>query len=170
VLLGAAAMSSEVDFHYELTGTGWSECRLAIGSSRCQVTASYLSDALEELASAVEDVLRRPDVDARAVFMEEPGEYRWRFVHAGPARVRVKIIEFADWNEMDDAEGKVIFDAECDRRALGESVAKELRRLLTTHGARGYRKKWVENGFPTQRLEAIETLLSPGNGQTADEG
>jgi hypothetical protein len=155
-------MSSEVEFRYELTGSGWSECHLSIGDSRCEVTASYLSDALGELASAVEDVLRWPGVDARAVFMEEPGEYRWRFLNAGPARVRVKIIEFRDWNEMDDAAGKVIFDAECDRRSLGESVAKELRRLLSAHSARGYRQKWVNNDFPIQRLEAIETLLSRG--------
>jgi hypothetical protein len=74
-------MSSEVEFLYELTGTGWSECRLSIGDARCEVTASYLSDALGELASAVEDVLRWPGVDARAVFVEEPGEYRWRFLH-----------------------------------------------------------------------------------------
>jgi hypothetical protein len=155
-------MSSEVEFRYELTGTGWSECQLSIGEARCEVTASYLSDALGELASAVEDVLRWPGVNARAVFMEEPGEYRWRFLAAGPGRVRVKIIEFSDWNEMDDTAGKVIFDAECDRRSLGESVAKDLRRLLTAHGARGYREKWVNSDFPTKRLDAIEALLSRG--------
>jgi hypothetical protein len=155
-------MSSEVEFLYELTGTGWSECRLSIGDARCEVTASYLSDALGELASAVEDVLRWPGVDARAVFVEEPGEYRWRFLQAGPERVRVKIIEFPDWNKMDDAAGKVIFDAECDRRSLGEAVAKELRRLLAAHGTRGYREKWVNSEFPSQRLEAIEALLARG--------
>jgi hypothetical protein len=155
-------MSSEVEFRYELTGTGWSECHLSIGEARCEVTASYLSDALGELASAVEDVLRWPGVDARAVFMEEPGQYRWRFLGAGPRRVRVKIIEFPDWKDMDDSAGKVIFDAECDRWLLGESVAKELRRLLTVHGLRRYREQWVNSDFPIHRLEAIEALLSRG--------
>ena len=155
-------MPSEVSFRYELTGTGWSECVFSVGEARCELTASYLSDALGNLASAVEDVLRSPDVSARAVFMEEPGEYRWRFLPAGPARVRITILEFPDWNVMDETAGKVIFDAECDRRALGESLAKELRRLLTAHGARGYREKWVENGFPIERLTAIEALLSQG--------
>jgi hypothetical protein len=155
-------MSSEVEFHYELTGTGWSACRLSIGDERCEVTASYLSDALGELASAVEDVLRRPDVDARAVFVEEPGEYRWRFLEAGDERVRVKIIEFPDWGNADDAAGKVIFDGECGRRSLAESVARALRRLLSVHGERGYREKWLENDFPRRRLDAIEELLSRG--------
>lgn len=98
----------------------------------------------------------------RAVFMEEPGEYRWRFLAAGPERVRVKIIEFLDWNEMDDTAGKVIVDAECDRRSLGKSIAKDVRRLLTAHGTRGYREKWVEDDFPPQRFDAIEALLSRG--------
>jgi hypothetical protein len=155
-------MGSAVEFHYELTGSGWSECRISIGGARCEVTASYLSDALGELAFAVEDVLRWPGVDARAVFVEEPGEYRWRFIQAGEERVRVKIIEFPDWGEKDDERGKLIFDAECDRRSLGESVARELRRLLAVHGVHGYRRKWVENDFPMQRLLAIEALLSGG--------
>jgi hypothetical protein len=76
-------MSAEIDLHYELTGTGWSECRVVIGESRCDLTASYLSDALGDLAAAVEDVLRWPGVDARAVFVEEPGEFGWRFIAAG---------------------------------------------------------------------------------------
>lgn len=155
-------MPSEVEFHYELTGSGWSECRFSIGEARCEVTASYLSDALGELASAVEDVLRWPEVNARAVFVEEPGEYRWRFLQAGHDRVRVKVIAFPDWGEKDDSAGTVILDAECGRRSLGESVATELRRLLAVHGARGYRAKWVENDFPLERLEAIEALLSGG--------
>jgi len=149
-----------VGFHYELTGSGWSECRISIGGARCEVTASYLSDALGELASAVEDVLRWPGVDARAVLVEEPGEYRWRFIQAGNERVRVKIIEFPDWGGKDDGSGKPIFDAECDRRSLGESVARQLRRLLDVHGVRGYRRKWVNNDFPMQRFLAIEALLS----------
>ena len=157
-------MSAEIDFHYELTGAGWSECRLAIGDVHCEVTASYLSDALGELASAIEDVLRWPGVDARAVFVEEPGEYRWRFVAAGADRVRVRIIEFPDWGMKADESGKAIFDAECGRRALGEAVAAELRRLFDVHGARGYREKWVEYDVPSSRLAAIEQLLAQQNG------
>jgi len=152
-------MAAAVDFHYELTGTGWSECRVSIGDVRCEVTASYLSDALGELASAVEDVLRWPGVDARAVFVEEPGEYRWRFVAAGEERVRVRIIEYPDWGGREDEAGKTIFDAECGRRALGQAVAAELRRLLGVHGLHGYRAKWVNNDFPSARLASIDKLL-----------
>ena len=155
-------MSSEVDLHYELTGTGWSECRVSIGNSRCDLTASYLSDALGDLAAAVEDVLCWPGVDSRAVFVEEPGEYRWRFVAAGEDRVVVKIIEFPDWGGKEDEAGKVIFEAECRRLDLGRAMAAELRRLHGTLGDRGYREKWVNHDFPTARLAAIEGLLRRG--------
>jgi hypothetical protein len=152
-------MSSEVHFHYELTGAGWSECRFSVDGSRCELTASYLSDALGELAAAVEDVLRWPNVDARAVFAEEPGEYRWRFLAAGEHRVVVKIIEFSEWRRKDDSAGNVIFEAECRRYDLGRAMADELRRLHGTLGERGYREKWVNHEFPTARLAAIEDLL-----------
>jgi hypothetical protein len=151
-------MGSDVEFHYELTGRGWSECSIAIGGVRCEVTASYLSDALGELASAIEDLLRW-STDARAIFVEEPGEYRWRFIPTDGDHVRVKVIEFPHWGKRNDAAGKVIFDADCERRALAEAVVRELRRLWDAHGLRGYREKWVNHDFPEERLRAIEELL-----------
>jgi hypothetical protein len=155
-------MASEVDLHYDLTGTGWSECRFSIGDAHCDLTASYLSDALGDLAAAVEDVLRWPGVDSRAVFVEEPGEYRWRFVSAGEDRVVVKIVEFPDWGRKQDSAGKVIFESECRRRDLGRAMAAELRRIQATLGENGYREKWVNHDFPTARLVAIEDLLRRG--------
>lgn len=41
-------MGSAGEFHYELTGTGWSEGSISIGGARCEVTASCLR-AIEEL-------------------------------------------------------------------------------------------------------------------------
>lgn len=151
----------QVEFHYELAGKGWSECRLRIGESSCAVTASYLSDALGDLAAAIEDILRGY-TNAQAAFAEEPGEYRWRLLSVGRDRVRVRLIEHPEWGGRNDESGKVIFDAECGRRALGFAVVAELRRLLGAHGAKGYREKWVNHEFPTERLRAIEALLQDG--------
>jgi hypothetical protein len=74
--------------------------------------------------------------------------------------VRVKIIEFADWGDREDDGGRLLFDAECDRRPLGRAVASELRRLFAFHGARGYCEKWVHYEFPADRLAAIEGILA----------
>jgi hypothetical protein len=65
-------------FSYQLQGHGWAECRLEIDDQHATLTASYLSDALGDLASATTAALRghpRPT----ASFAEEPGEYRWIF-------------------------------------------------------------------------------------------
>jgi hypothetical protein len=85
VSLDALAMPSEVDLHYDLTGTGWSECRVSIGDSRCDLTASYLSDALGDLAAAVEDVLRWPRSNfSWSVSLRSAGHYEpdldWTYV------------------------------------------------------------------------------------------
>jgi hypothetical protein len=149
--LAARTMNPKVAFHYELTGRGWSECRLAIGDLSCEVTASYLSDALGDLASAVENCLRGHTV-ARVSFVEEPGEYRWVFSAATIGRLRVRIVEFPEWSKRSDAAGKIIFDAECDRRELGQAVAEDMRRLLDARGAAGYRELWAHGDFPMERL------------------
>jgi hypothetical protein len=152
-----------VEFHYELTGRGWSECRLAIDDVFCEVTASYLSDALGDLASAIEDCLCGY-TEVRASFVEEPGEYRWIFSAATLGRVRIRIFEFPDWSKRTDAAGREIFDAECDRRELGQAVAAEMRRLLSSRGEAGYREVWAHGEFPMARLRAIELLLAEGGG------
>ncbi len=155
-------MEAAIEFHYELTGRGWSECSISIGGVRCEIAASYLSDALGDLASAIEDLLRW-GTDARAIFVEEPGEYRWRFMPTDEHHVRVRVIEFPDWGKLNDDAGKVIFDAECERRALAKAVVRELRRLRDGHGLRGYREMWVNHDFPEERLRAIEELLRRGS-------
>ena len=151
-------MPEAVEFHYELTGPGWSECRISIGEATCSVTASYLSDALGDLASAVEAVLRR-HTEACASFEEEPGEYLWLFDPVFADRVHVRILKLIHWGGEFGDVWTLLFEAECERRAFASAVANELRRLLAEHGLSGYRRKWVRYEFPVDRLRAIEELL-----------
>ena len=39
--------------HYNLTGSGWSECIVEINGQKALLTASFLSDALADLLNAV---------------------------------------------------------------------------------------------------------------------
>ena len=67
----------KIDFR--LTGSGWAECTVHADGCECEVSASYLSDALGKLVLAGVAVL----ADAQSVavgFDEEPGEYRWAIV------------------------------------------------------------------------------------------
>jgi hypothetical protein len=46
------------DLSYNLVGTGWAKCAVHVDGSPVTVTASYLSHALDDLASAVAAALR----------------------------------------------------------------------------------------------------------------
>lgn len=47
-----------VQFSYDLVGAGWANCAIGVDDASATVTASYLSDALDDLASAVSATLR----------------------------------------------------------------------------------------------------------------
>jgi hypothetical protein len=148
-----------VKLRYDLMGTGWAECTLEIDGVGVTVTASYLSDALDELCRAVVSVLAG-DREATASFDEEPGEYRWRLERVGAERVRVRILEFEElWSQAPDRAGKLVFEAECRLRTLGGALLSELQRLEKTYGAAGYKERWVEHPFPARRIAQLKELL-----------
>src|SRR5216684_621253 len=141
-----------VEINYNLVGTGWAECTLRVGEAQVTVTASYLSDALDDLASAIAALLRgypRPT----ASFDEEPGEYRWIFEPLPAGQVRIRILDFKQlWGNRPDEEGTQIFEAECRQRTLAGAMVSALQKLEQKHGIAGYREEWVEHDFPMDRL------------------
>jgi hypothetical protein len=144
---------------YNLTGSGWAECIVEIDDRQAHLTASYLSDALADLLDAVECVVRGIE-DATALFIEEPGEYRWRFRRISPDRLWVQIIEFDEpWKNRPDAEGKLIFDVECRLRSFAGAVLSASQQVLATHGFDGYRKQWVNRDFPIDLQAKLKASL-----------
>lgn len=149
-----------IEFRYELTGTGWSECTLIVNDSQVTVTASYLSDALRSLLSAVCRVLDGIP-EATAQFDEEPGEYRWRLFRVDDEMIRVMILEFNDlWSNKPDSDGKPIFDVQCRLRTLAGAVYDGCKRLLAEHGHSGYKEKWLEHEFPDSEFEMLRCYLA----------
>ncbi len=148
-----------ISIRYNLTGRGWAECIVEIDDRQAHLTASYLSDALADLLCAVECVVRGID-DATALFIEEPGEYRWRFRRIAPDRLWVQIIEFDEpWQHHPDAEGKVIFDAECRLRTFAGAVLSASQQVLATYGFHGYREQWVNRDFPIELQAKLKASL-----------
>lgn len=159
-----------VQLRYELVGTGWARCTVAIGGARVDVTASYLSDALDSLCAATAGVLRG-EADATATFAEEPGEYRWRLHRVGAELLRVRILEFDElWGGRPHADGRPVFDAECRLRTFAGALVAELQRILAEHGEAGYKAKWAEHDFPRRRLEQLQQLLVKGRGAESQLG
>ena len=148
-----------VQISYDLVGTCWAQCTIRADDASATVTASDLSDALEDLASAVSAALRGHP-RATASFIEDPGEYRWIFEPLPEGKVSVRILYFKEmWRTRPDEEGEVIFHAQCRLRTLAGAVLSELQRLESTCGLAGYRDRWVKYGFPLGRLAELRELL-----------
>src|SRR5262245_5924463 len=128
-----------VEISYQLVGLGWSECTVQVDDAKVTVTASYLSDALADLVSAVSAALRghpRPTASVE----EEPGEFRWIFEPTPDGKVLIRILEFKElWAQRPDEEGKEIFSARCGLRTFAGALLSELQRIERDEGLDGYR-------------------------------
>jgi hypothetical protein len=123
-----------VQISYDIVGAGWAQCTIRVDDACATVTASYLWDALEDLASAVAASLPGHP-HATASFTEEPGEYRCIFEPVSEGRVSVRILEFKEmWGGRPDKDGTVIFHAQCRLRTLAGALLSELQRLEPTYG------------------------------------
>lgn len=139
---------------YDLTGTGWADCTVEIGEATATVTASYLSDALDDLAGAVVALLRG-DQQSAATFAEEPGEYRWEFARQGPDSVIIRIRFLGAGSE-----NQLILEAEVRLRTFAGALLSELQRLLREYGVAGYKERWVLHDFPERRVDQLKALLA----------
>lgn len=148
-----------VTLAYHLTGTGWARCELRIGEAAATVTASYLRDALGDLAR---NTLRTAEGEAhtRFSFDEEPGEFRWLLDRAGD-ELRVRILEFpSTWSQAPDESGTLRLDAHCPVDAFVRAVVDALERVLAEWGADGYRAQWLEHAFPLQALTQLRERIA----------
>jgi len=143
---------------YRLTGSGWARCSVRAETQHCELSASYLSDALGKLVVAAVAVL----AGAHSIsvgFDEEPGEYRWSVVHIDNALVRLTLLEFEElWGNQPDAEGKPILTFDCSPLSFAKAVQAAADAVLKEHGLAGYKERWNEHDFPSQEL----TMLRAG--------
>jgi hypothetical protein len=148
---------------YRLIGTGWAVCTLADGNQRCELTASYLSDALHSLvlaATAAGSGFGR--VSFR--FDEEPGEYRWIINSPRPNELELEVLDFDElWGDRPDAEGRSLFKTRCLPEVFAGAVQAAAHRVLDTHGEEGYLKAWSEHPFPVQQLAELDKVLLGGD-------
>ena len=147
-------------FRYDIVGTGWAECTLEYGGQEATLSASYLSDALDDLFAAVVSVLRGEST-AEASFVEEPGEFRWQFERRGATDLRILITEYAEMPSNNRrAPIAVVLVAEDRLRTFGGAVLSELQRLDRELGEIGYAEKWHMHRFPAKRITQLQSLLA----------
>ena len=127
------------------------------GDQKVKMTASYLHDSLQNLASAARALVRN-ETEATVVFLDEPGEHQIVLRRINDNDVDLEILWYDDWKSwgMDDGPGR--------RRLVGRTsvahfrgeVLSELRRLLHENGEAGYLEKWVEHPFPMVEMRDLE--------------
>ena len=146
-----------LQFEYRLTGRGWSAATIADRETTVEITASYLSDALGNLARAVVGLLRGVEA-ARVSWYEEPGEYRW-LVNRADETVSIRILWFdSQFPKRPDEEGRTVFETTCRLVDFAGQVTSQLRALLESPGEAGYKEQWVLHDFPRAEYEALVRL------------
>lgn len=153
------------EFDYKLTGSGWSEARIADDDSHAIVTASYLSDALRSLVDAVALVVEG-QAEARCSWDEEPGEYRW-ILRRAAGGLRVEILAFDHlWGDEPDEAGREVFSTIQDPMRVARVVLSAAQRVLDDLGAAEYERQWVEHPFPAEALERLRAAIQSARGGT----
>jgi hypothetical protein len=147
-----------IAFNYELTGAGWAEATVGIDGSIVRVTASYLSNALDDLLRAVVNVVRGIPKNSFS-FLEEPGEYCWQLQCIGEDQLSITITWYEDWQQLRELPGKVVFERSCRLRTFAGAVYDSSKRLIDHYGKQGYREKWVQHEFPSDRLDELQQAL-----------
>ncbi|WP_306326756.1 hypothetical protein [Streptomyces venezuelae] len=152
-------MADDLQFSWELGGSGWATYRIADSSSEQKGIVGYCTDALADLLYAVTGLYGDSPAQ-RVSFDLEPAELRWRLRRRG-TDVTIAIYRFPDmstsWDSPDDA-GTLSWSSTQPRSVLGHAVMEAAETVLRVHGEVGYQEKWVRYPFPVAALQDLRWL------------
>ncbi|MDX2815512.1 hypothetical protein ABZ312_20470 [Streptomyces sp. NPDC006207] len=147
-------MTSGMRITWTLAGSGWADCTLEDRQTKVELTASYISNAPEELLTAVARLVAG-ETETRAQFEAEPTAYRWIFYREGKD-TWVRVLELRDGSDHDN-KGTEIWSSRLSIHQLARAVIRCFDEVAQTDGESGYRGKWGEH-FPRTELEALRRL------------
>ncbi len=145
---------------FKLVGPGWADCSVSIDNQLTVLTASYLEDALGNLADATLRIAQGEN-SAYAIFAEEPGEYRWKFTKINDKEISVAILKFDEWRglKQSDEKGRIIFKFECPLLVFVRRTIICLSDVLKEYGLEGYAEKWMMHEFPLEVYNELRNIL-----------
>jgi hypothetical protein len=146
---------------FKLTGTGWAECEIFVDEKVYVITASYLEDALGNLADAALKIAQGEEF-AYAVFAEEPGEYEWKIQRINEKVISIEILWFDDWEGLrqSDDKGRIVLQFECPLLTFIQRIIICLSDVLNKYELEGYKRKWVEHDFPLKTYNELRNIMS----------
>ena len=141
-----------IKFTCDLTGVGWTKAIISSEGQEAEITASYLSDALGELVSAIVKLLNG-SLEKFVVWEEEPGEYRWIFTQDKQLKIEIY------WNPMNGEKEKTIFSTITTVKEFAQQVEKQFEKFLNEYGEDGYENEWGFK-FPSSEYRQLKNLLN----------
>jgi hypothetical protein len=152
-------MTNQIEFDWQLSGSGWATCRIADAVAEAKYVVSYCTDALADLLYGLGGMYR-PEPVERVSFDLEPVEIRWVLRGVG-AGVDVSIYRFPDMSasfDAPDADGTVSWRSTQPRSRLVHAVIGAAQKVLQEHGEAGYKTRWVRFPFPVAALQDLQRL------------
>lgn len=152
-------MTNDLQFNWELSGSGWATCRIKDDSAERKDPVSYCTDALSDVLHGAAGLYGSTAVQ-RFSFDLEPVEVRWVLRGRG-GDVDMAIHRFPDIFtsfDMRDQDGTLVWSSTQPRTVLGHVVVEAAQSVLRLHGEEGYLAKWVRHPFPVAALQRLHRL------------
>jgi hypothetical protein len=141
---------------YTLRDHGWANAEFSNGEAAYSVRASYLGDALGDLAKAARGLMRGlPEVTFS--FIEEPGQHRFVVRRSGDD-VLIEAFRLPGMFATSVERGESIFLATCSLRLFVDTIITCLRSVLNECGEDEYLRRWKAHPFPRRELEELVSL------------
>jgi hypothetical protein len=147
-------MTADVRMTWTLEGRGWADCTIENHQAKAELTASYITNAPEDLLTALARLVAGQS-EARAQFEAEPTAYRWILCRQVDD-IRVRVLELRDGSDHDNR-GTEIWSAQLSVDALVRAVIRCFDEVARSYGESSYHSKWGEH-FPRTELEALRRL------------
>ncbi len=141
---------------YQLEGAGWAGARVIHGTQFRDMSVSYLSDALGDMAKAALLLLQGADEESFE-FFDEPGMHRWQLARGNGNVLSIRILWFED--EMSAESGIEVFECKCPAPTFIRAVIASLENVLVDEGIEGYKRRWIAHEFPSHTYSELRRLF-----------
>jgi len=145
---------------YILDEHGWASATIGHQDQRREMRVSYCSDALLRLIEAAIS-LKEGAESARFGFTDEPGEHEGVVTTISPHHVRIRVFWYKQWTPPGPDTGDEVFSCDCAVLDFYNEVFRCCKQVLDEHGEEGYKERWIEHEFPSERFEHLSRLLFP---------
>jgi len=140
---------------YNLGNAGWATVRFIDVNATASSPVSYLNDSLGQLADMALE-LKRGLSDAKAVFMDEPGELQFIVdVKNGTAFYEVRRYKnYASWGMHPQDDYDVALKDECPPKRIIQQISTNLWKIYEEVGVEQYQERWG-HPFPVEKYKAL---------------